>query len=63
MVDLWISSNNIKSLSPKCYMTIWDMTVYSDTLHWSDITPICDLITELDLITDFDLISKFRKFL
>ena len=29
-------------------MTIWDMTIYSDTLNWSDITPICLLITELD---------------
>ena len=32
-----------------------------DTLIWSDITPICELITELDLITDFDLITKFRE--
>ena len=51
----------IKSPSPKCYMTFWDMTIYSDTLNWSDITPICEFITELDLITDFDLLAKFRE--
>ena len=44
------------------FMTFWDMTMYNDTLNWSDITPICELITELDLITDFDLITKFWRF-
>ena len=44
------------------YMTFWDMTIYNDTLNWSDITPICELITELDFITDFDLITKFWRF-
>ena len=24
------------------------MTIYNDTLSWSDITPICELIIELD---------------
>ena len=48
--------------SPKCYMTFWDMTIYNDTLNWSDITQVCDLITELDCITDFDLITKFLRF-
>ena len=33
----------------------------SDTLNWSDITPICELMIELDLITDFDLITKLRE--
>ena len=37
-------------------------TIYNDTLNWSDITPICELITELDFITDFDLITKFWRF-
>ena len=41
----------------KCYMTFWYMTMYNDTLNWSDITPICELITELDFIIDFDLIT------
>ena len=40
----------------------WDMTIYSDILNWSDITPICEFITELDLFTDFGLITKFRMF-
>ena len=62
MVDMGISSNIMKSPSPKCYMTFWDMTVYSDTLNWSDITPICELITELDFNTDFDLITEFWRF-
>ena len=51
--------NIMKSPFPKCYMTFWDMTMYNDTLNWSDITPICELFTELDFITDFDVITKF----
>ena len=62
MVDMGISSNIMKSPSPKCYMTFWDMTIYNDTLNWSDITPICELITELDFITDFDFNTKFWRF-
>ena len=62
MVDIGISSKIMKSPSPKCYMTFWDMTIYNDTLNWSDITPICELITELDFITDFDFITKFGGF-
>ena len=34
MVDMGISSNNMKSPCPKCYMTFWDMATYSDTFHW-----------------------------
>ena len=60
MVDMGISSNIMKSPSPKCYMTFWDMIIYSDTLNRSNITPIFELITELDLITNFDLITQFR---
>ena len=41
------------------YLTFWDMTIYNDTLNWSDITPICECITELDFNTDFDLITEF----
>ena len=62
MVDMGISSNIMKSPSPKCYTTFWDMTMYNDTLNWSDITTICELITELDFNTDFDLITKFWSF-
>ena len=56
-----ISSNIMKS-PPPYYMTFWDMAMYNDTLNWSDITAICELITELDFITDFDLITKFWMF-
>ena len=49
-VDVEISSNIIKSLSPKCYMTFWDMTIYNDALNWPDITPICELITKWILL-------------
>ena len=62
MVDMGISSNIMKSPSPKCYMTFWVMTIYNDTLNWSDITLICELITELDFSTDFDLITEFWRF-
>ena len=47
MVDMEISSNIMKSFSPKCEMTFWDIAIYIDTLNWSDSTPICKLITEL----------------
>ena len=33
MVDMGISSNIMKSPSPKCYMTFWDMTIYSYILN------------------------------
>ena len=62
MVDMGISSNIMKSPSPKCYMTFWDMTIYNDTLNCTDITPICEFITELDFNTDFDLITEFWRF-
>ena len=54
MVATGILSNNMKSPSPECNMTFWRMTIYSNTLHWSDITPIFETITDLDLITEFD---------
>ena len=53
VVDMGISSNIMKSPSHKCYMIFWDMTIYNDNLHWSDITPVCELITDFDLITKF----------
>ena len=48
--------------SPECYTTFWMMTIYSDTLHWSGITPIFDPITDLDLITEFDFLPIVRGF-
>ena len=40
-----ISSNNIKSPSPQCCMTFWDMTIYPDTLRWSGISLNGDIVT------------------
>ena len=62
MVDMGISSNIMKSPSPKCYMTFLDMTIYNDTLNWSDITQIFELIIELDFITDLTLLPNFGGF-
>ena len=59
MVDMGISSNIMKSRSPKCNMTFWDMIIYSDTLHWSEMSLNRDLVTELDIITVFDVITLF----
>ena len=42
MVDMGISSNIIKSPSPKCYMTFWDMTIYNDTLNWFNSIEHCN---------------------
>ena len=40
MVGIGILPNNMRFPSPECYTTFWRMTIYSDTLHWWDITPI-----------------------
>ena len=37
------------------------MTIYSDNLNSSDITPIVDPITDLDLITEFDFFTWLRE--
>ena len=42
MVGTGILPNNMRSPSPECYTSFWMMTTNSDTLHWSDITPIFD---------------------
>ena len=36
--------------------------IYSDNLHWSDISLTRDPVTEFDLITDFDHITKSGRF-
>ena len=43
-------------------MTFWGMIINNDTLNWSDITPIRELITKQVFIADFDLITKFWRF-
>ena len=52
----------IKHYEVSLSQMLHDMTIDNDTLNWSGITSICELITELDLITDFDLITKFWRF-
>ena len=37
------------------------MTIYSDTLHWSDISLNHDLVTELNLISDFYIITTVQE--
>ena len=62
MVDMGISSNIMKSPSPKCYMTFWDMTLYNDTLNWSDITPIENLLPNWTLLPILTLLPNFGGF-
>ena len=38
------------------------MTIYSDTLHWSGITPMFDPITDPNLITEFDFLPNCERF-
>ena len=38
------------------------MTIYSETLYWSDITQIFDPITDLDLITEFEFLPYCERF-
>ena len=48
--------------SPEYNTTFWMMTIYSDTLHWSGITPIFHPITDLNLITEFDFLPYCERF-
>ena len=62
MVDMEIQSNIMKSPYPKYYTIFGDMIIYSDTLHWSDISLNRNLVTELDLIIIFNVIILFQGF-
>ena len=57
MVGTGILSNNEVPLSRMLH-DILDVTIYSDTLHWSGITQIFNPITDLDLITEFDFLRE-----
>ena len=63
MVGMGILSNNMKSPSPECNIAFWmtTYTLYSDTLHWLDITPILT-IAGLDFITEFDFLPNCTRF-
>ena len=62
MVGTGILPNNMRSPSPESYTTFWRMTIYSSTLHSSDITPIFDPVNDLDLITEFDFLPNYAGF-
>ena len=52
----------LKSPSSKCYMKSWDMIIYSDTFHWSDISIIVTLLpnwTLLPFVTLFPYSERF----
>ena len=62
MVDMGISSNIMKSPSPKCYMKFWDM-IYSDTLkaltdqtlqQFLNLSPNWTLLPNLTLLPNFE---------
>ena len=52
--------NNRESPSPECLKINWMMIIYSNTLHWSGITPIFDPVTDQDLITEFYFLPNVR---
>ena len=63
LVDMGISSYIMKYPSPKCYMTFWDMVIYSDNIpHWSDLSLNLDLVTKLGLITVLTLLPYSGRF-
>ena len=62
MADIRISSNIMRSSSPKFYMTFLDMTIYSHTLNWYDITPIWYLLPNLTLLPILTLSPNFGRF-
>ena len=66
MVGTRIWSINMRSPSPECYTTCWMMTINSDTLYWSGITPILTLLLSWTLLLNliFYLIARgFHKHL
>ena len=54
--------NNIKSPFPECNTTYLMMTIYSDILHLSEITPIFDPVTDLDHVTEFEVLPYCARF-
>ena len=54
-------SNNMMSPSPECYTTFWMMTILSDTLRWSGITPILLIWTFLPNLTFYPIARGFHR--
>ena len=57
----WGSSKIYKSSSSAYEMNLWSMTIYSDTLHRSEIILTHDCVTLQDLITEFCLFTESWK--
>ena len=62
MVDMGISSNIMKSPSPKCYMTFWDMTIYNDTLIDKTLHLFASVLPSWTLIPIWTLFPNFGGF-
>ena len=61
MVDTGILSNNMKSLSPKCYISFYTMTVCSDILDRSDITLIRYLASDRTLLPSLTFLRNYER--
>ena len=66
--DLWSIRGSYQTIrvppSPECYTTSWMMTIYSDTLHWSGISPILTLLliwTSLPNMTFYLITRGFHR--
>ena len=59
-----IVPNNMRFPSPEYYTTFWRMTIYNDTLHWRDITPMFDPLliwTFLPKLTFYLVVWGFHR--
>ena len=45
-----------------CYTTFWRKIIYSDSLHWSDITPNLDMLQNLTLLPNSNFYLSERGF-
>ena len=62
MVDMGISSNIMKSPSPKCNMTFWDMTIYNETPTEQTLHKFASLLPNWTLIPILNLLPNFGGF-
>ena len=50
-----------KSPSSKCYVIFWSITLYSEIIHWSDLTLMHGIVTKMDFSTTINLFTLFRE--
>ena len=62
MVDMGISSNIMKSSSPKCYVAFWDMSIYSDTFNDQTLHQFVNTLTYWTLLLNLTLLPNFGRF-